>query len=202
MSGLSDSKLYRKSTEGLAKYISFASHLADKKLSDGFFYCVKTDIVEGKYLIIVGGVMKKFNMLINLIIVFGAGVFVESLFAAYRDFINHPEVYEINSAPWYYYSAVPNAVAFVAFIILCLLLKLAIHKRVGRIILGVIAVGIPTFIIGVCQSAHMHCHMVTRPALILIGVIVGLTGILSLGLKLVSNGTEEDSLQEQAASEA
>ena len=71
-----------------------------------------------------------------------------------------------------------------------------------RIILGVIAVGIPTFIIGVCQSAHMHCHMVTRPALILIGVIVGLTGILSLGLKLVSNGTEEDSLQEQAASEA
>ena len=51
---------------------------------------MKTDIVEGKYLIIVGGVMKKFNMLINLIIVFGAGVFVESLFAAYRDFINHP----------------------------------------------------------------------------------------------------------------
>ena len=100
---------------------------------------MKTDIVEGKYLIIVGGVMKKFNMLINLIIVFGAGVFVESLFAAYRDFINHPEVYEINSAPWYYYSAVPNAVAFVAFIILCLLIKLAIHKRVGRIILGVMA---------------------------------------------------------------
>ena len=56
---------------------------------------MKTDIVEGKYLIIVGGVMKKFNMLINLIIVFGAGVFVESLFAAYRDFINHPEVYKM-----------------------------------------------------------------------------------------------------------
>ena len=83
--------------------------------------------------------MKKFTTLINLIMVFGAGVFVESLFAAYRDFINHPEVYEINSAPWYYYSAVPNAVAFVAFIILCLLIKLAIHKRVGSIILGVMA---------------------------------------------------------------
>ncbi len=36
--------------------------------------------------------------------------------------------------------AVPNSVAYVAFIILCLLIKLAIHKRVGRIILGIIAV--------------------------------------------------------------
>ncbi|WP_049945242.1 hypothetical protein [Butyrivibrio sp. AC2005] len=84
--------------------------------------------------------MKNYNKLINLIMVFGSGVFAESLFAAYRDFINHPEVYEINSAPWYYYSAVPNSVAYVAFIILCLLIKLAIHKRVGRIILGIIAV--------------------------------------------------------------
>lgn len=84
--------------------------------------------------------MKNYNKLINLIMVFGSGVFVESLFAAYKDFINHPEVYEINSAPWYYYSAVPNSVAYVAFIILCLLIKLAIHKRVGRIILGIIAV--------------------------------------------------------------
>ena len=84
-------------------------------------------------------VVKKFNTLINLIMVFGFGVFVESLFAAYRDFINHPEVYEINSAPWYYYSAVPNALAFVAFIVLCLLIKLAIHKRIGRVILGALA---------------------------------------------------------------
>ena len=83
--------------------------------------------------------MKKLNMLIDLIMVFCAGVFVESLFAAYKDYINHPEVYEINSAPWYYYSVVPNTVAFVAFIILCLLIKLAIHKRVGRIILGALA---------------------------------------------------------------
>ena len=83
--------------------------------------------------------MKNYNKLINLIMVFGSGVFVESLYAAYRDFINHPEVYEINSAPWYYYSAIPNAVAFAAFMILCLLIKLAIHKRAGRIILGVLA---------------------------------------------------------------
>ena len=33
----------------------------------------------------------------------------------------------------------PNALAFVAFIVLCLLIKLAIHKRIGRVILGALA---------------------------------------------------------------
>lgn len=40
------------------------------------------------------------------------------------------------------------------------------------IILGVVFTGIPTFIVGVCDSAHMHCNMVTKPALIIIGAVV------------------------------
>ncbi len=53
---------------------------------------------------------------------------------------------------------------------------------VATAIVGVVAIGIPTFIIGVCSSAHMHCHMVTRPALIIIGsllVVIGLAGTVS-----------------------
>ena len=70
-----------------------------------------------------------------------------------------------------------------------------------RIIIGVIAIGIPTFIIGVCGSAHMHCHMVTRPALIIVGVVVGLSGIVSLGLNFLSNATGEEA-HEKVVSEA
>ncbi|WP_051545206.1 Trp biosynthesis-associated membrane protein [Butyrivibrio sp. MC2021] len=119
--------------------------------------------------------MKKFNTLINMIMVFGAGIFVESLYAAYRDFINHPEVYEINSAPWYYYSAIPNAVAFVAFMILCLLIKLAIHKRAGRIILGVLAA-----IVGVLWMA-ITLYTSTPHSYTIIGGADGPTSIFLAG---------------------
>ena len=40
------------------------------------------------------------------------------------------------------------------------------------IVVGVVLTGIPTFIIGVCNSAHMHCNMVTKPALIILGIIL------------------------------
>ena len=71
-----------------------------------------------------------------------------------------------------------------------------------RIILGVVAIGIPTFIVGVCESVHMHCHMVTRPALILIGVVVGLTGVISLAYSTLANTANETKTLEKVASEA
>jgi hypothetical protein len=71
-----------------------------------------------------------------------------------------------------------------------------------RIVLGVIAIGIPTFIIGVCKSAHMHCHMVTRPALIIIGVVVGLTGVISLAYRFLVNATDGEKTYDKVTSEA
>lgn len=53
---------------------------------------------------------------------------------------------------------------------------------------GVVIIGIPTFIVGVCEAAHMHCHMVTRPALIIIGAAVILAGLINTILK---NGSKE-----------
>lgn len=46
---------------------------------------------------------------------------------------------------------------------------------------GIVTIGIPTFIVGVCQAPHMHCHAVTRPALIVLGafvVVLAIAGFL------------------------
>ena len=47
-------------------------------------------------------------------------------------------------------------------------------------VIGVVTIGIPTFIVGVCKSQHMHCHMVTKPALIIIGVVIIITAVVGL----------------------
>ena len=57
-------------------------------------------------------------------------------------------------------------------------------SSIANVILGVITVGIPTFIVGVCSAPHMHCHMVTRPALIIIGAVVVITGVVNAVVEL------------------
>lgn len=47
-------------------------------------------------------------------------------------------------------------------------------------VIGVVTIGIPTFIVGVCKSQHMHCHMVTKPALIIIGVVIILVAAIGI----------------------
>ncbi len=47
-------------------------------------------------------------------------------------------------------------------------------------VIGVVAIGIPTFIVGTCKSQHMHCHMVTKPALIIIGVVTILVAAIGI----------------------
>lgn len=47
-------------------------------------------------------------------------------------------------------------------------------------VIGVVAIGIPTFIVGTCKSQHMHCHMVTKPALIIIGAVIIITAVVGL----------------------
>ena len=54
-----------------------------------------------------------------------------------------------------------------------------IVSGIANVILGIITVGIPTFLIGVCSAPHMHCHMVTRPALIIIGAVAVVTGVVN-----------------------
>ena len=84
-------------------------------------------------------------------------------------------------------AGVPNA-SFVAGIVLAVLgiifiiagKKKVVSTLLGllNVIAGVVVIGIPTFIVGVCGGAHMHCHMVTRPALIIVGALVVILGII------------------------
>ena len=48
------------------------------------------------------------------------------------------------------------------------------------VVLGIVVIGVPTFIVGVCSSAHMHCHAVTRPALIILGAVVAIIGAVEV----------------------
>ena len=66
-----------------------------------------------------------------------------------------------------------------------------------RIAIGIVTIGIPTFIIGVCNSAHMHCNMVTRPALIIIGAIVGISGVIGLIYQMLKSNDGRVILDEQ-----
>jgi hypothetical protein len=75
--------------------------------------------------------------------------------------------------------------------------KLSVVIDILRVAVGIVAIGIPTFLIGVCSSAHMHCHMVTRPALIIIGAVVGLTGVAGLIYQLFKSRDESVVLNEQ-----
>ena len=60
----------------------------------------------------------------------------------------------------------------------------AIASGISNVILGIVSIGIPTFIVGVCESAHMHCHMVTRPALIIIGAAAIIIGAVNTAIEL------------------
>lgn len=43
---------------------------------------------------------------------------------------------------------------------------------IANAVLGVFVVLTPTVLIGVCKGAMMHCHMVTMPTLIVLGVLL------------------------------
>lgn len=43
---------------------------------------------------------------------------------------------------------------------------------IANAMLGVFVVLVPTVLIGVCKGAMMHCHMVTMPTLVALGVLL------------------------------
>ena len=78
-------------------------------------------------------------------------------------------------------------VVITGIVLLIAILKKAEGKAITLVldlafaISGIVTIGIPTFIVGVCQAPHMHCHAVTRPALIVLGafvVVLAIAGFL------------------------
>lgn len=50
---------------------------------------------------------------------------------------------------------------------------------IANAVLGVLVVLVPTVLIGVCKGAMMHCHMVTLPTLVVLGVLLGVFAVIA-----------------------
>ena len=62
----------------------------------------------------------------------------------------------------------------------------------GIALLGVLILLIPTVIIGVCQSPMMHCVVITKPVLILIGVLEIIFGTLGVSVFIKETDTAKE----------
>ena len=51
-------------------------------------------------------------------------------------------------------------------------------------VLGVLVVLVPTMLVGVCRGSMMHCHMVTMPTLIVLGVLLAVLAAVAVYLDL------------------
>ena len=55
---------------------------------------------------------------------------------------------------------------------------------IANAVLGVLTITVPTVLIGVCKGAMMHCHMVTLPTLIVLGVLLAVLASIAAYLDL------------------
>jgi len=75
---------------------------------------------------------KRLNIILNSVIGSFIGVFIAHSIYRYFDYINHPDLYEIQSAPWYTSIQIYGlAVALVVFI--AIIVKFLIKKKMRSI---------------------------------------------------------------------
>lgn len=73
--------------------------------------------------------MKKLNIILNIVMGANVGVFIgHGLYTVY-DFKTHPDLYEIQSAPWYTNILMYGAVTVVV-ILVCLIIKAVLKHRI------------------------------------------------------------------------
>ena len=73
--------------------------------------------------------MKRLNTILNCMMGSFFGVFIRDLVANYRNYLQFREIYDAsNSAPWYYRS-IPSLITFIIVVVICLVIKLIIHKK-------------------------------------------------------------------------
>ena len=73
-------------------------------------------------------ILKWLNIILNSIISSFIGVFIAHSIYRYIDYINHPELYKIQSAPWYTSIQIYGlAIAVIVFI--AIIIKLLIKKK-------------------------------------------------------------------------
>ena len=73
--------------------------------------------------------MKNLNAFLNILMGSFFGVFIGSTIANYREYRTFPEIYAVNSAPWYYFGAFQSFLLFIAAVVICTAAKLIIRKK-------------------------------------------------------------------------
>lgn len=68
--------------------------------------------------------MKKFSSLLNVVIGSFFGVFIGITIMNYREYKMFPQIYEVQSAPWYCNGALTSFIIFVVVAAICIVIKL------------------------------------------------------------------------------
>lgn len=75
--------------------------------------------------------LKKINSFINILIGGFIGAFIGGSIFRYLDYKNHPELFVMQSAPWYTGIQI-SGIALIVVLIICVLIKIIIRKKMNR----------------------------------------------------------------------
>ena len=75
--------------------------------------------------------LKKINSFINILIGGFIGAFIGGSIFRYLDYKNHPELFAMQSAPWYTGIQI-SGIALIVVLIICVLIKIIIRKKMNR----------------------------------------------------------------------
>jgi len=73
--------------------------------------------------------LRKFTAFLNILMGSFFGVFVGNTISNYREYRSFPEIYDMRSAPWYCYGALPSFYLFIAVVGVCTIIKLFIRFK-------------------------------------------------------------------------
>ncbi|MDD3403544.1 MAG: hypothetical protein PHQ72_09345 [Hespellia sp.] len=72
--------------------------------------------------------LKKVNNFMNILMGCSIGVFIGSAIFKYLDYKKYPDLYVVQSAPWYL-SIQINGIALICALIICVVIKVIIKKK-------------------------------------------------------------------------
>lgn len=75
--------------------------------------------------------LKKINSFINILMGCFIGAFIGGSIFRYLDYKNHPELFVMQSAPWYTGIQI-SGIALIVVLIICVLIKIIIRKKMNR----------------------------------------------------------------------
>ena len=110
----------------------------------------------------------------------GVGGFVGALFHLGVDCATNVRL----AHPWILYLLPLGGVVIALLGIIALFCspKIRTGLNIAVALNALLSLAVPTVLIGVCKGAMMHCHMVTRPTLIVIGILALLFAVVAIYL--------------------